>query len=258
MGADEKGRQMEVVTVPSYEEMSLCAAEVVCAAMRSEPNLVLGLPTGATPIGMYRHLVLACERGQADFSQVRTFNLDEYLGLAPEHPASYHTYMREHLLNHVNLAPRRTLIPYGAAPDPQNECRAYEDAIAEAGHLDLAVLGIGQNGHVGFNEPGAELQAEVHVACLSSETRRLAFKFWKGSRKDLFPSLDDFPDRAITMGMGTILKAKRILLLASGQSKAQAVSRMFCSTITTQVPASFLQLHGNVTVLIDSEAASLL
>ena len=249
---------MEIVVAPSYAEMSLRAAEVVCEAIQKEPELVLGLPTGATPVGMYRQLVAAYERGQADFSRVHTFNLDEYLGLAPEHPASYHTYMREHLLAHVNLAPQRTHIPNGAAPEPETECRAYEEAIADAGYLDLAVLGIGQNGHIGFNEPGAELQAEVHVACLSAETRRLAYAYWEGAAANPFSSLESFPDRAITMGMGTILQAKRILLLASGESKAQALSRTVDGTITPRVPASFLQLHRDVTVLVDGEAACLL
>lgn len=249
---------MEVVVAPSYAEMSLRAAEVVCTAMQAEPNLVLGLPTGATPVGMYRHLAAAYEGGKADFSRVRTFNLDEYLGLAPEHPASYHTYMREHLLAHVNLAQQRTHIPNGASPDPETECRAYEEAIAGAGYLDLAVLGIGQNGHIGFNEPGAELRAEVHVACLSTETRRLAYEYWENAVANPFPSLEDFPDRAITMGMGTILQAKRILLLASGESKARAVGQAIAGAITPHVPASFLRLHRDVTVLIDSEAASLL
>ena len=199
---------------------------------------MLGLPTGATPIGMYRQLVAAYEQRQIDFARVRTFNLDEYLGVAPEHPASYYTYMRDHLLNNVNLPPNQAHIPDGATSTPGVECSAYEAAIVGAGYLDLAVLGIGQNGHVGFNEPGAELEASVHVARLSAETRRLAHSFWNNSAGNPFPSFACFPKRAITMGMGTILKAKRILLLASGASKAHAVHRAVKGPLTPQVPAS--------------------
>lgn len=249
---------MEVVRVPSYEDMSLRAAAVVCKAIEAKPDLVLGLPTGATPLGMYRDLVLAHHRGQVDFAGVRTFNLDEYLGLAPEHPASYHTYMREHLLAHVNIVPRHAHIPNGAATDRAAECLAYEEAVAGAGGLDLAVLGIGQNGHVGFNEPNTELQTDVHVASLSAETRRLAFECWREADESIFLSLECFPDKAITMGMGTILRARRIVMLASGECKAQAVRQAVTGPLTPQVPASLLQLHRDVTVLIESDAARLL
>lgn len=249
---------MEIVVAPSYEELSSRAAEIVCAAIRAEPGLALGLPTGATPVGMYRRLVAAYAAGQVDFGRVRTFNLDEYCGLPPEHPASYHTYMRENLCAHVNLAPQNAHIPNGAAPDLAAECRAFAEAIAAAGDLDLAVLGIGQNGHVGFNEPGSALRADVHVAALSAETRRLAYEFWQDTARNPFCSLDDVPDRAITMGMGTILKAKRILLLASGASKAPAVQAATNGSLTPRTPASFLQLHRDVTLLVDSEAARLL
>ena len=249
---------MEVVSVPSYEELSLRATDVVCKAIGEKPDLVLGLPTGATPIMLYRQLVAAYEQQRVDFARVRTFNLDEYLGLAPEHPASYYAYMQEHLLDRVDLPPSQAHIPNGAAPDPEAECRAYEAAIAGVGHLDLAVLGIGQNGHVGFNEPGAELESGVHVARLTAETRELAYAYWSAGAENPFPSLDCFPDRAITMGVGTILKAKRILMLASGQSKARAVCRAVTGPVTPQVPASLLQLHRDVTFLVDGEAAALL
>ena len=249
---------MEVVTVPSYEDLSLRAAETVCKAIGEKPDLVLGLPTGATPIGMYRQLVAAHRRGTADFSRVRTFNLDEYLGLSPDHPASYHTYMWDHFLSHINLQQNQVHIPNGTAPDPYVECQAYENAIAGTGYLDLAVLGIGLNGHVGFNEPGLELRTNVHVARLSAETRRLAFEYWSETDPRHFARLSEFPSRAITMGMGTILKAERILLMASGASKAQAVHRAITGPLTPQVPASFLQLHRHVIVLVDSPAAGLL
>ncbi len=258
MGADKKGEQMEIVTVPSYEDMSLRAAEVVCEAMRQNPDLVLVLPTGATPVGMYRELVAAHERRQADFSRVRTFNLDEYRGLAPDHPASYAAFMREHLFTKVNLAGQNTHIPHGVAPDPEVECRRYEAAIVEAGHGDLAILGIGQNGHVGFNEPSYSLRSTVHVARLRDETRQVAFDTWSESGDNPFPALADFPDHALTMGMGTILKAERILLLASGASKARALCLAVTGALTPQLPASFLQLHRDVTLLVDSEAARLL
>ena len=249
---------MEVVTLPLYEDLSLRAADVVCKAIRTKPDLALGLPTGETPVGMYRQLVSAHRRGEADFSRVRAFNLDEYLGLAPAHPASYHAYMREHLYAHVDISPQRARIPQGAAPEPEAECRAYEEAIAAAGYLDLAVLGIGRNGHIGFNEPGSALHASVHVARLSAETRQLAFACWAAADASLFPKCEDFPSRAITMGMGTILKSKRILLLASGESKAQAVRQAVTGPLTLQVPASLLQVHRNVTLLVDCQAAALL
>lgn len=249
---------MDVVVVRSYQEMSLRAAEIVCESVRAKTDLVLALPTGATPVGMYRQLVEINGRSEVDFSRVRTFNLDEYLGLAPEHPASYHAFMQEHFFSHVNLSPQNTRIPQGLAPDVAEECRAYESAIAEAGNLDLAVLGIGQNGHVGFNEPATDLQASVHVAQLSEETRRLAFEFWAEADESLFRTLVDFPERAITMGMATILKAEQILLLASGASKAQAVCQAITGTLTSRLPASLLQLHRQVTLIVDEEAASLL
>ncbi len=249
---------MEIVTVPSYEGLSLRATEVVCKAIGAKPDLVLGLPTGATPILMYRQLVAAYAQQRVDFARVRTFNLDEYLGLAPEHSASYYTYMQEHLLAKVDLPPGQAHIPNGAAPDTDAECHAYEAAIAGVGHLDLAVLGIGQNGHVGFNEPGAELESNVHVARLSAETRKLAYAYWTTAVQNPFPSLDCFPDQAITMGVGTILKAERILMLASGKSKAYAVRQAVAGPVTPHVPASLLQLHRNVTFLVDSEAAALL
>ena len=246
---------MEIVVATSYAEMSLRAAEIVCAALRAEPQLVLGLPTGATPLGMYRRLAAAHARGEADFSRARTFNLDEYCGLGPAHPASYQTYMREHLFSHVNLAPERMHIPNGVAPDLEAECDAYAQAIVEAGELGLAVLGIGENGHVGFNEPNPSLQAEVHVELLHSETRSLAYKYWRGRAENPFSSPEEFPHNAITMGMGTILRAKQILLLASGANKALAVGTTVHGPVSPWLPASFLQLHRRVTLLVDSEAA---
>jgi glucosamine-6-phosphate deaminase len=249
---------MEVVTVPSYAEMSLRAAESVCKAIKNKPDLVLGLPTGATPVGMYRELVAAHGRGHADFAHVRTFNLDEYCGLSPDHPASYQTFMQENLFAHVNLLPWKTHIPSGDAPDLEQECRRYERAIVEAGRLDLAVLGIGQNGHVGFNEPGCSLQASVHVAKLRESTRQLAFDLWREDGESPFATMNEFPTHAITMGMGAILKADRILLLASGASKSRALRLAITGALTPQLPASLLQLHRRVTFIVDSEAARLL
>lgn len=249
---------MEVVTLPSYAEMSRRAAEIVCASISEKPDIVLGLPTGATPIGLYQQVVAAYERKQVDFARVRTFNLDEFVGLTQDHPASYRAYMREHLLNQVNLPLSQAHIPNCASPEPQRECLSYEAAIAGVGYLDLAMLGIGPNGHVGFNEPGAALQANVHVARLSAETRELGYAYWSASSKNPFPSIASFPKQAITMGMGTILKSARIVLLASGESKADAVRRAVTGPVTPRVPASFLQLHRHVTILLDGAAAALL
>lgn len=233
-----------------YEEMSAWAAEMVAGQIKEKNNSVLGLPTGSTPEGMYRLLVQMYRQGAIDFSRVVTFNLDEYLGLAPSHPQSYAYFMRQHLFAHINILPENIHIPDGLAQDLQAFCRAYEEKITVAGGIDLQVLGIGRNGHIGFNEPHDYLNVGTHVVNLTEDTIDANSRF--------FSSRDEVPRQAVTMGMGTIFKAKKILLLASGKAKAEAIKGTVSGQITTKIPASFLQLHRDVTLIVDKEAASLL
>ena len=211
---------------------------------------VLGLPTGETPIGMYEGLIQFYKRGLIDLSRVVTFNLDEYYGLPQDHPQSYHRYMKEKFFEHVNIPRESIHIPDGLTSDPKEECRRYEEEIAHHGGIDLLVLGLGPNGHIGFNEPGSDWGTETRLVSLSEETRRREAKRFGG--------LDLVPTQAITMGLKTIMRARRILLLASGQEKAKAVREALEGPIRQEVPASILQLHPTVTIILDKEAASLI
>ncbi|MBP2017548.1 glucosamine-6-phosphate deaminase [Symbiobacterium terraclitae] len=237
---------LTVEVFPDYAAMSGRAAEIVVELLQEKPDAVLGLPTGSTPLGFYDALVAS----GVSLAQARTFNLDEYLGLPRTHPESYYSFMKRALYDRSDLRPENCHIPDGNAPDPHEECRRYEEAIRAAGGLDILVLGVGHNGHIGFNEPGSQWDARTRVVNLAESTRRANARF--------FNSLDEVPRQAITMGIGTILEARRILLLASGQEKAPAVRDMVESAPTPDVPATALQLHPNVTVLLDREAAALL
>lgn len=241
---------MEIYIVDDYQQLSMKAANFVASQVILKKNTVLGLATGSTPEGMYSRLVQMNHEGIVDFSKVITFNLDEYLGLASEHPQSYHFYMYNHFLAHINIAPQNTHILPGITGDIKKTCREYEQKIREAGGIDLQILGIGINGHIGFNEPGSFLKVQTHLMGLTKETIVANSRF--------FPTLADVPRQALTMGMGAILQAKRILLLANGKSKARAIQEMVNGRVTTAVPASFLQLHRNLTLVLDKEAASLL
>jgi glucosamine-6-phosphate deaminase len=241
---------VKIHVVKDYQEMSDRAAGFVASQVILKNDAVLGLATGSTPEGMYRRLAAMHREGAVDFRQVTTFNLDEYLGLAPDHPQSYHFYMHRHLFHHINAAPENLHIPAGQARDMEAFCREYDDKITAAGGIDLQVLGIGGNGHIGFNEPGEFLQAGTHVVDLTEETVEDNSRF--------FASREEVPRQAITMGMGSILKARRILLLASGRGKARALQATVSGRITPRVPASFLQLHPQVTLILDQEAAALL
>jgi glucosamine-6-phosphate deaminase len=232
------------------QEVAERAAERVAGVLAANPRSVLGLPTGRTPMRLYRLLARWGDEGLIDFSQATTFNLDEFLGLAPDHPGSYHAYMREHLFSHVNLSAERAHILHGTAPDPDRECARYEEEIAEAGGIDLQILGIGANGHIGFNEPGPSLMAHTHRATLKASTRRANAIFFSG---DVYA----VPTEALSMGMGTILKARRLLLLATGKSKARALVGAVRGPLTTRLPASFLQLHPAVEIVCDEAAAAL-
>ncbi len=227
--------------------MSAAAARFVAARIRAKPDAVLLLPTGTTPLGMYGRLVgLHAEEGLS-FARATFFNLDEYLGLAPDHPASYHVYMEENFYGLVDADPARVHVPDGSAPDPEAECERYEAAIREAGGVDLCVLGIGRNGHIGFNEPGAPFGSRTRVVRLAESTRRVNAADFEGNRA---------PERAITIGMATIFEAREVLLLASGANKAGAVAAAVEGEISESVPASSLRRHPDATFLFDAEAAS--
>ena len=220
----------------------------IAAALSAQPDIVLGLPTGRTPIRLYHELGTLHAGGQADFSRATTFNLDEFLGIPPHHPGSYRTFMEQHLFSRVNLAPENINVLNGAAPDPDAECLRYERAIEDAGGIDLQLLGIGTNGHIGFNEPARELVGPTHRVTLTASTRRSNAALFGGDPKDV-------PAEALSMGMATILKARRIVLIATGKSKARCVDLMVNGPITTKLPASFLQLHRDVELMLDQEAA---
>ena len=211
------------------------------------PRVVLGLPTGRTPIGLYRELV-SLHRHGVDFSQVTTFNLDEFLGIPANHPGSYQSFMEQHLFSHVNIKPENRHFLNGNTADPDAECLRYERAIEDAGGIDLQLLGIGTNGHIGFNEPARELVGPTHRVTLTASTRRSNAALFGGDPKDV-------PAEALSMGMATILKARRIVLIATGKSKARCVDLMVNGPITTKLPASFLQLHRDVELMLDQEAA---
>jgi glucosamine-6-phosphate deaminase len=220
----------------------------VARQLARKPDLVLGLPTGRTPIPLYHEIVRLHATGRADFSRATTFNLDEFLGLAPNHPHSYRRFMQTHLFDHVNLSPRRIQFLNGAAHDVARECERYENAIERAGGIDLQILGLGTNGHIGFNEPARALRARTHATRLKPATRRANARLFDNR-------VSAVPHEALSMGMATILHARRIVLLATGATKARCVQRMIEGPVTPRVPASFLQLHRHVEVWVDRNAA---
>lgn len=239
---------MRIVVARDYEQMSRMAAIVVASRVILQPNCVLGLATGQTPLGLYRNLVEFHRHGDLDFSKVTTFNLDEYVGLSPEHPCSYHSYMMENLFRHVNIPPENRHIPRGDVPDLEAECLRYEEAIRAAGGIDLQILGLGVDGHIGFNEPDVKFEGSTHVVRLAPSTIQVNSRY--------FPSPQEMPRLAISMGIKTIMKARRVLLLASGVEKARAVRGTVIGEVSPDLPASILQLHPNATIIVDRDAAS--
>ena len=239
---------MEVIIKENYEEMSKEAAAIIRDAIHLKPNLVLGLATGSTPIGTYKELIRMHEAGELDFSKVVTFNLDEYVGLPSTHDQSYHYFMHENLFNHININPANVHVPSGVVKDFDRYCQWYEDEIAKVGGIDLQVLGIGSDGHIGFNEPGSSLASRTRIVTLTEDTIKDNARF--------FESEEDVPRFAITMGVGTIMEAGLCLLLANGEKKADPVEALVEGPITSQVTASALQMHPNATVIIDEAAAS--
>lgn len=239
---------MLVVLKKDYEEVSREAARIVAGAVRSNPEIVLGLATGNTPLGLYTELIALHRAGALDFSRATSFNLDEYLGLPHFHAQSYHSFMDQNFFAHVNLPRQNIHIPDGTVSrDYEAYCASYEASIKAAGGIGLQILGIGRNGHIGFNEPTSSLASRTRLKALSRETIE--------DSRHLFASESEMPKCAITMGIGTILDSRRILLLASGRSKAAAVAKAIEGPITSSVSASALQMHPDVTFIIDEEAA---
>lgn len=241
---------MKIIVADNYEDMSRRAADVIAACVNDNPACTLGLATGSTPIGLYSCLVSDYEAGNVSFKDVQSFNLDEYRGLDPKHPQSYRYFMQQNLFDHVDIDVARTHVPDGANPDADAACAAYETAIERSGGIDLQLLGLGHNGHIGFNEPADEFPVTTHVVDLTESTI--------AANSRLFDSADEVPRQAYTMGIGTIMKARSVLVVASGADKAQIVHDAFMGPVTPQVPASVLQLHPSVTVIVDAEAGSML
>lgn len=241
---------MRILVCDNYEEMSKKAAQMILSQITLKPNSVLGLATGSTPIGMYDELVKMYQSGILDFSEVQTFNLDEYYGLSASNHQSYHYFMNEHLFNHVNIFKENIHIPNGMAGDIETECLNYDEAIANSDGIDIQVLGIGNNAHIGFNEPTILFEKGTHVVELDESTRQANARF--------FNSLDEVPQKAITMGTGSIFKSRKIMLLASGAQKAKAIYETVHGKVRPEVPASILQFHNDIVLILDSKAASLL
>lgn len=239
---------MKIIRAKDYNDMSRKAANIISAQMIMKPNCVLGLATGSTPIGTYAQLVEWYRKGDLDFSEVTTVNLDEYKGLTGDNEQSYYYFMNDKLFSKVNIDLSRTFLPDGMEPDSDKACRDYNKVIADAGGVDLQLLGLGHNGHIGFNEPGMAFEAETHCVNLTESTMKANQRF--------FPSMEDVPHQAYTMGIKTIMQAKKILVVVSGADKAAIVKEAFFGAITPKVQASVLQLHNDVTVVADEAALS--
>lgn len=241
---------MEIIIKKNYEEMSKVAASIIADQIKSKPNSVLGLATGSTPIGTYDELVSMNKAGEISFADIKTVNLDEYKGLPREHKESYFRFMRDHLLSHVDINLDNCFIPDGLASDAKAACIKYEDKVRSLGGQDLQLLGLGHNGHIGFNEPGDSFVKDTHVVDLTDRTITANQRF--------FNSYDEVPKQALTMGIGTIMQAAKILVIVSGKDKAEAVRDAIEGPITPSCQASILQLHKNVIFVVDEDAASLL
>ena len=241
---------MRIIKTKSYEEMSKKAANIIASVVTLKPDCMLGLATGSSPIGTYDELVKKYEAGDLDFSEVTTVNLDEYKGLPKENEQSYYYFMMDNLFRHINVPESSIHVLSGTASDSAAECAAYEKAIEAAGGIDLQILGIGRNGHIAFNEPADAFAPVTHVVDLTQSTIEANTRF--------FSSSDEVPRQALSMGIGSIMKAKAIVLIATGADKAEAVKAMITGPVTPQCPASILQLHPNVTIMLDAPAASLL
>ncbi|QOS97704.1 glucosamine-6-phosphate deaminase [Brevibacterium sp. JNUCC-42] len=241
---------MRVIVSENYQELSKKAAEIMAEQLKQKPTSVLGLATGSTPIGMYKELISMYQAGDIDFSKISTFNLDEYVGLTADHDQSYSYFMWDNLFSHVDIKKEQTNIPSGMFTDAKVECTRYEKAMEEAGGIDIQILGIGHNGHIGFNEPDQAFTLSTHVVELAPETIEANARF--------FNDKSEVPKQAVTMGIGRIMKARHVLLIVNDKSKAEAVRHLFTGMVDPQVPVSILQLHSNLTLLVDRATADLL
>jgi glucosamine-6-phosphate deaminase len=248
IGGRQQGEDdMEVIVQKTYEAMSIAAAREVADILNAKPNAVLGMATGSTPLGIYKELVNMHQRGEVDFSHVTTFNLDEYVGLPITHPQSYHYFMHENFFRHVNIPPQNIHIPSGTTNNYRAFCEWYEKRITECGGIDLQILGIGSDGHIGFNEPGSSLSSRTRLKTLAKQTIDDNARF--------FRNRNEVPIYAITMGVGTIMQTRTIVLLASGANKASAVASAVEGPVTSMITASALQMHPNTLVYLDEGAA---
>lgn len=239
---------MRIYECADYDGISRKAADIICAQVVLKPDCVLGLATGSTPIGAYQQLIRRYRQGELSFAQVKSVNLDEYYGLAPDHDQSYRYFMQTQLFDHVDIRVEHTHVPNGQAADPQAECARYDRLLHELGGVDLQLLGIGNNGHIGFNEPGQSFLLNTHLAQLTDSTVQ--------ANKRFFNSEADVPRQALTMGIAGIMHARKVLVAASGKGKAEAIRRALCGPVDPQVPASILQLHQDVVLVGDREALS--
>ncbi len=240
---------MKLYRAKDYNDMSRKAANIISAQIIMKPDCVLGLATGSTPVGAYRQLVEWYEKGDLDFSEVTTVNLDEYRGISRDDPQSYYYFMDENLFRKVNIRRERTFLPDGMEEDAEAACRKYNEIIHSIGGVDLQLLGLGHNGHIGFNEPGIAFETETHCVTLTERTIKANMRF--------FLSEGDVPRQAYTMGIKTIMSARKILVVVSGEDKAEIVRKAFLGPVTPQIPASILQLHNDVTLVADEAALSL-
>ena len=239
---------MKIIKTADYNEMSRKAANLIGAQVIMKPDCILGLATGSSPIGTYKELIKRCEEGDLDFSQVQSVNLDEYKGLSRDNDQSYYYFMNHNLFDHINIDKANTHVPNGMESDAEKECANYEELIKSLGGIDLQLLGLGHYGHIGFNEPAEEFDKVTHCVDLQESTIE--------ANKRFFASADDVPRQAYTMGIGTIMSAKKIVVVVSGEDKADIVKRAFSGPITPSVPASILQMHPDVTVICDAAAYS--
>ncbi len=241
---------MKIIRAKDYYDMSRKAANIISAQIIMKPDCVIGLATGSTPIGTYDQLVEWYKKGDLDFAQVTTINLDEYRGVTKDDPHSYYYFMRDKLFSKVNIDPTRTHIPDGMDEDAEHACRSYDEIIKRCGGIDLQLLGLGHNGHIGFNEPGTAFEAQTHLVNLTETTKKANQRF--------FENEENVPSQAYTMGIKSIMQAKKIVVVVSGQDKAEALRAAVKGAITPNVQASVLQLHNDVTIVADVEACSLL
>ena len=235
---------MRLILCKNYEEISKEAAKILASQITLKPESVIGFATGSTPVGLYQNLIEMYKAGELDFSNVTGFNLDEYYPIAKDNSQSYYYFMQENLFKFINI--KETFIPDGSSENPEEECKKYDALIDEKGGIDLQILGIGQNGHIGFNEPDENLNMNTHVTGLTQSTIEANSRF--------FDSIDEVPTKALTMGMASIMKAKTIILLASGKNKHDAVKELLTENITTNYPATLLKLHKDVILVVDEEA----